>query len=225
MPTISFLTMLAAAQINPQEFVNEILKKHPVWAIIVALLTLLPGFIKGLQTVLDQIGRRTRYERAKVSLEILKTKYEIEAIRRREQLDLPPIPVAAEELEEVRVSAPHTREVRWFQSERLRKTFTFRNIVNHPKSGKVLANIGVAAAGFYGIGMVAETVVYLLPELRNQLGSWRAAGLSVASFLMGAALLLWAVRIYKTKQLATAELDERLSDKSPRPTLRQISGV
>jgi cell division septal protein FtsQ len=49
--------------------------------------------------------------------------------------------------------------------------------------------------------------------VRNELGMWGAAGLSVLCVLMGMALFLWSVRIFKAKRLATVELQGQSLDK------------
>ena len=205
MLTLNFLAMLTGVE---DQFAAALANKHPVLSII---FTLLPLIVAGLKTLSDQIGKRAHQQKAKATLEILKMKYEIEAIRRREQLDLPPIPVTTEELQ---ASVPQARaEVRFFQSERLRTTFTFRNIVKHPKGGKVFANFGTVVTAFYGIAMVGQVFGISSSEIRMQIGPLFVAGLVLFCMLTGAALLLWAVRIHKAKQLAMAELDKRMSPK------------
>jgi len=194
-PTL--LTLLLAAPGKVAETAKD-------YALPIAVLAAVPGILAALPTLIDRIGRRSRFEETKTSLEILKMKYEIEAIRKREQLDLPPIPIT---LDEMQLPA-RSHELRWFQPQRLRGTFTFRNVVAHPKYGRMVANFAAGVAAFYGIAIVIAAAAYLSPDFRGQLeiGGWAATGLTAIYVIAGSLLFLWGRRIHKAKLLALGEI-------------------
>ncbi len=172
-------------------------KQHPI---MLAVLAAVPGILAALPPLIDRIGQLARFRETKATLEILKMKYEIEAFCKREQLDFSPISIPTDQIQ----AAAHTREIRWFQPERLRATFTFRNVTEHPKFGRVVASIAAGLASFYGVGSVIGGIACLFPGMRSELklGGWDAAGLAVVYVVTGAALLIWGTRIRKAKVLA-----------------------
>ena len=175
------------------------------YALPIAVLAAVPGILAALPTLIDRIGRRSRFEETKTSLEILKMKYEIEAIRKREQLDFPPISITPEEIQ---LPATRTHELRWFQPQRLRATFTFRNVVAHPRYGRILANLAAGVAAFYGVVIVIAAAAYFSPDFRAELeiGGWTAAGLTAVYVIAGTLLFLWGRRIRKATRLALGEI-------------------
>ena len=85
-----------------------------------AFFGLVSAVIGGVVRLVQLIGERSGYAEKKNQLQLLKMKCEIEGLRRKYKLEIPPI-LAAHDLDELRIS-----ELPWLSPERVRRTFWFR---------------------------------------------------------------------------------------------------
>lgn len=167
------------------------------------VLGLIPGIFAVALALLDRLGKRGRYHDAKVGLELLKLKYEIEGLRKSQQLNLPEITVAAEELEILRPPQVH---VGWFDPRKLRNSFWFRLVKTRPRFGAACASLVSVLAGFYGVASFAGILALFDPSVQGEFGNTGfVVGMGCVYAVLGAALLGVSVRIHRARKLALEE--------------------
>lgn len=111
---------------------------------LATVLAALPGIGAVLLRVSQALQQRSSLERTKQALQLIKLKYEIEALRVKNKLDLPKITVDAEEIGRVQ-----TLELPWSQPRRPRSGFWVRYVRTAKK--------GYVTTAFVGIGALAVT--------------------------------------------------------------------
>jgi hypothetical protein len=170
-----------------------------VWGLIPVVLPFISSF-------LDFIGKgaqRSHRQQTKDALELLKIKYEIEALRQKEQLDMPRITISEEEL---RLATTPAHETEAWGRMRLRKTFTYRFVQLHPRLGSAVTYLVMAVAAIYTLMiLIGIPLTYQLPDVRQgpNLLSWTIwAG---AYLFVGFVLVLWALRIFSARGLALTD--------------------
>jgi len=180
------------------------------WKLATVLALILP-LLPAIYAAIDQFARRRRYEDAKIALELVKLKLEIEGIRKSQQLSLPEITVTPEDLNVVHRPIGTHLHFRFLDPKALRDSWGFREVQRHPRWGRAFATLGSAVAGFYGTGaLLAPVALVFDPEYRQGFGSTGVQVLlGVSELAIGALLLMLSVRIHRARRLA---LDE------PRPS-------
>ena len=172
---------------------------------IASLIGIVPGVVTAALALTDRLGKHAHEQHIKNSLEVIRMKYELEALRKREKLDLPAVVVSTQERQ---LLASEIGDDHLLHPMRLRGTFTFRYVMRNPRVGAVVTSIGALCAALYGFAAVMTSILMATSgEFRKDLGASGAegVGMTIAYVLVGLLLLGWSVRIRNAKRLALAE--------------------
>ena len=167
---------------------------------------LIPVVLPAISSFLDFISKgaqRSHRQQTKDALELLKIKYEIEALRLRERLEMPRITITEEEL---RLATTPAQETEFWGQMRLRKTLTYRFVQRHPRLGSVLAYLLMAVAAIYALMiLIGIPLTYLRTDVSQgpNLLSWTIW--AVLYLFVGFLLIVWGLRIFSARGLALAD--------------------
>jgi len=190
--------------------------------LILGLVGLVPAFLAAIPALMAEIGRRGRQRDAKLALETLKLKCEIEALRRSHQLGLSEMTVSAEELRalsagggtaapgaEGGATAPGAEgKAGWLDPTRLRRSFWYHLVRGQPRLGAAFALVTAWLAASYGGALSLSVLVVMVREWRLAAGPDALILVVVGAFVYA---MLWfgligpAVRIYRARKLALQE--------------------
>jgi hypothetical protein len=170
-----------------------------------SVLGLIAPLLAAIYASFDRFTRRRHYEDAKIALELVKLKLEIEGIRKSQQLSLPEITVTPEDFDVLH--HPVGTHFRFFDPGALRKSWWFRLVQRYPRWGRAFATLGSVTAAFYGtiglFGPVALVTDSAFRQDRSLVGVQIALG--VFEIIVGALLLMLSIRIHRAKKLALDE--------------------
>ena len=201
----SGVAVRAANQASPS---NSELLTNSEWLAVVGLI---PPLLGAVYAVMDRIGRHGRYENAKIALELVKLKLEIEGIRKSQHLSLPEISVTPEDI--AILQHPVGAHFDLFTPVSLRKSRWYRMTHNHPRWGRWFASSASAIAGFYGVALLGALFVVPYRESFGSIGFRIVGGVFYA--VIGLLLVLLSVRIHRARKLA---LDDLHPAASPMPS-------
>jgi len=166
---------------------------------------MIPAIVGSALGLRERLGKRGRYRDTRLGLELLKLKYEIEAIRKSQQLNFPEITVAEEELELIRSARPEEVEVGWFDPKRLRKTFWYRQVQKRPQWGALVASLVSKFIGFYGAMIIVSAATVPLVFSNEEFTTAFKVFMVLAYLVIGLVLFLFGVRWHKARKLALEE--------------------
>lgn len=167
---------------------------------------LIPVVLPAISSFLDFIGKaaqRSHHQQTKDALELLRIKYEIEALRQKEQLAMPPITITEEEF---RLATTPAHETEFWGRVRLRKTPTYRLVQRHPRLGSVLAYLVTAVATLYTVVIVIGIpLTYWRTDVAHGPNLLPWMGWAFAYLCVGIVLVPWGLRIFTAGKLALTD--------------------